>query len=75
MTFNLALALMGLLLGAGPTWHSYTASSSNVALDTFRLYSPDSSDPRTVYLGNPGSFLSYPEKNEKMIINRGLLKR
>ena len=61
ITFSLALALIGLLLEAGPTWHSYTASSCNVALDTFKLYSPDSSDPKTRYLGKPGSFRSYPE--------------
>ena len=46
-TCILALALMGLFPGAGPTWHSYTASSSRVALVRRRLYTPLESSPAT----------------------------
>ena len=44
----LALALTGLFPGAGPTWHSYVASSVRVALVILRLKTPVVSWPRTV---------------------------
>ena len=57
-TVSLALALIGLFLAAGPTWHSNLASSTMLALLIMRLNTPVESDPVTLYRGKPGKLLS-----------------